>query len=348
MGTESRRTDPPLSKRLFDEAYRFEVFQAVRLLERAYPEREPVGRDGDPSREVVRFRTQSSLAFPASQLHDLAAGRGDGEECAPEMTVAFMGLTGPLGLLPAAYTELLIERARQKDTALWEFLDLFNHRMISFFYRAWEKYRFPVAYERGEQDTFTECLYDIVGMGTPGLRGRTSVEDTALLFYGGHVAQRPRSASAIEAVLGDYFGVPARVEQFSGQWLKLDDESLTRLGGANSRLGEETVVGTRVWDTQAKFRLRFGPLTLEQFKQFLPIGSAFNRAGDFARLLAGMEFDFDIQLTLKAEEVPGCAPASLGAQAPMLGWTTWLKTKDFTDDDSQVVLNAEKRHEREH
>jgi len=338
MVAESGRTDPPLAQLLFEEPYRFDFFQAVRLLERIYPERQPVGRDGAPAREVVHFRTRASLSFPPSQIHQLDLDGAQDESQPPEMMVAFMGLTGPLGVLPHQYTELLAERARYKDTALWRFLDLFNHRMISLFYRAWEKHRFPIAYERGELDQFTAYLFDIVGMGTGGLRGRLSVPDQAMLFYGGLIAQRPHSASAMEAILSDYFGVAARVEQFAGQWLKLDEESISRLGAANSQLGVNTVAGTRVWDDQSKFRLKFGPLTYQEFKAFLPDGSAFKPAAELARFFAGLEFDFDIQLILKAEEVPACVLGTVAEGGQRLGWTTWLKTRDFTEDDSQVVL----------
>ena len=351
MATESRRTDHSLAGVMFDEPYRFDFFQAVRLLERVYPERRPVGRASDPSREVARFRTRVSLAFPPSQIHQLTRGDSGEEERPPQMMVAFMGLTGPQGVLPHHYTELLVDRVRYKDTALWEFLDVFNHRAISLFYRAWEKHHFPVAYERGEQDRFTEYLFDLVGMGTHGLRGRMSFRDQALLFYGGLVAQRPHSAGAIQSILSDYLGVPVNVEQFSGQWLKLDDVSLTRLGKANSELGVNAVAGERVWDTQSKFRLKFGPLTFAEFAAMLPVGSAFRPAADFARVLAGLELDFDAQLILKKEEVPTCILTTRARRRPMLGWTAWLKTRAFTENDSQVVLSGEtcdRRARREH
>jgi type VI secretion system protein ImpH len=338
MATEIGRAGNTLVDLLFDEPYRFEFFQAVRLLERISPERSPVGRYGEPEGEVVRFRTRVSLAFAPSQIHQL--GDGSEEEGRPaQMMVAFMGLTGPAGVLPHHYTEMLVERTRYKDTAAWDFFDLFNHRMISLFYRAWEKYRFPVAYERGE-DRFTEFLFDIVGMGTPGLRNRQSFPDEMLLFYGGLFSMRPHSASALEAVLGDYFNVPARVDQFSGQWLKLDDESLTRLGTANAELGVTTVAGTQVWDAQSKFELRLGPLTFNEFLTFLPTGAAFKPTAELTRLMAGLEFDFDIRPVLKAEEVPGCVLTTRAKRRPMLGWTSWLKTVPFTEDDSQVLLHV--------
>jgi type VI secretion system protein ImpH len=345
MAAEGRRTDHSLTRMLFEEPYRFDFFQAVRLIERIYAARLPVGRANEPAREAVRFRTLPSLKFPPSQIYALERG-GEADERGrsqpPRMTVTFMGLTGPLGVLPHAYTELVIERNRAKDPTLHEFLDLFAHRMVSLFYRAWEKYRFPVAYERGAEDRFTEFLFDIVGLGTRGLRGRLSVPDEGLLCYGGLIAQRPHSAAAMAAVIGDYFGVSARIVQYSGQWLKLEPDDLTKVGRRNSQLGLNTVAGSKVWDSQSKFRVKLGPLQLKEFTAFLPVGSAHAAAADLIRLIAGQELDFDVQLSLKAKEVPGCVLTTRAKRRPMLGWTSWLKTKPFRKDDEQVVLPVKK------
>jgi type VI secretion system protein ImpH len=256
-----------------------------------------------------------------------------------------MGLTGPSGVLPRHYTELLLERVRQKDHVLRQFFDLFNHRFISLFYRAWEKYRFPIAYERtvgsGKGfDAFTLCLFDLMGMGTQGLRGRLLIEDDTLLFYAGLVAQHPRSAGALEGLLSDYFGVPVRPVQFAGQWLSLLEEDRSRIGAgqANNAIGVNAVLGSRVWDQQAKFALRVGPLSYGAFCGFLPSGDAFRPLVQFARFFVGQEFDFDVRLVLKAPEVPGCRVGAPDERAPRLGWSTWLKTREFTRDADDAVL----------
>ncbi|RMF83908.1 MAG: type VI secretion system baseplate subunit TssG, partial [Nitrospinota bacterium] len=166
MATQGRRTDPPLEDLLFAEGYRFSFFQAVRLLEHLYPHRQPVGQDAQPSHEVVRFRTHLSLGFPASEIHEITPPTD--EEQPAQMTVTFMGLTGPSGVLPRHYTEFLLERVRRKDYTLHDFLDLFNHRLLSLFYRAWEKYRFPISYERTvlqhqRHDRLSLYLFDLIG-----------------------------------------------------------------------------------------------------------------------------------------------------------------------------------------
>jgi type VI secretion system protein ImpH len=346
MDSESRGASPAVETLLHDEPYRFEFFQAVRLLERLMPERLPVGRVTDegqvinPAREVARFRTIVSLAFPPSQVQGLErAEDGEGDR-QPRMEVAFMGLTGPLGVLPNHYTELLIDRLRAGDRAMYDFLDLFNHRLISFFYRAWEKYRFPVAYERRpNDDQFTSFLFSIIGLSTRGLLRRMSLRDENLLCYGGLIAQRPHSAIVFEAIVGDYFGVKASMIQFAGQWLALDADSVSKLGVANNVLGVSAVAGARVWDAQSKFRMKIGPVGYKQFAAFLPTGSAFKPLMELIKLLAGPEFDFDVQLVLKAEEVPGTVLTTRARRRPMLRWNTWLRSKPFERDDEQVVLS---------
>jgi type VI secretion system protein ImpH len=345
MDSEGGGANPAVETLLQDEPYRFEFFQAVRLLERLMPERLPVGRVTDegqvinPGREVARFRTAVSLAFPPSQVQGLEQSQDGEGDRQPRMEVAFMGLTGPLGVLPNHYTELLIDRLRAGDRAMYDFLDLFNHRLISFFYRAWEKYRFPVAYERRpNDDQFTSFLFSIIGLSTRGLLHRMNLRDEGLLCYGGLIAQRPHSAAAFEAIVGDYFGVKASMIQFAGQWLPLDADSVSKLGAANNVLGVSAVAGARVWDAQSKFRMKIGPVGYKQFASFLPTGSAFKPMMEIIKLLAGPEFDFDVQLVLKAEEVPGTVLTTRARRRPMLRWNTWLRSRPFERDDEQVVL----------
>lgn len=331
-------TDKPLNQILLDEPYRFEFFQAVRLLEKVRPERRAVGRNAMPHEEVVRFRSRVALDFPASEVHEIneAVDAKTGSERL-EMQVNFMGMVGVSGILPQPYTDLVLDRIRHRDTAMWSFLDIFTHRAVSMFYRAWRKYRFPVGYERGN-DEFTAYLYDLVGLGTKGLRGRMSLADESLLPYAGLIAQRPHSTNALENVLSDYFGTTARVRQFFGQWLALDSADYTRLGNQNSILGESSIAGTRIWEQQSKFRVRLGPLDFKQFQEFLPNGSAYEPLRSIIRFMVGLEFDFDVQLLLKAQQVPSTILTTRAQRKPMLGWTSFLKTKPFAADDEQVVL----------
>lgn len=364
LGLPPRRERPTdafitVADRLFSESYRFDFFQAVHLLERLAPDRALVGRSGPAGEEVVRFRVPVSLAFPASEISELCPPTAHRRSA--EMSVNFLGLTGPSGILPRHYTELLIRRhidfRGAEKNVLRDWLDLFNHRLISLFYRAWEKYRFWTNFERGEHlrpvpDGFTVCLRSLIGLAPPSLHNRlrvsararadtasncteqvlAEIKDVSLLRYAGILSQRPRSALNLETMLRDYFQVPVTVQQFQGQWLRLDEDDQSRLGGdgATAVLGTGATVGPRVWNVQGKFRICLGPLRYTQFCAFLPDSSleksrkAFFLLSRLVRLFVGPEFDFDVQLNLHGSEVPPACLADQDEIGPRLGWNTWL------------------------
>jgi type VI secretion system protein ImpH len=369
---EGTRREPTVEKRLFEQGFAFDFFQAVRLLQRLEPNRKAVGHAGPPAAEAVRFRSHLSLSFPPSPIFDIA--RPTNEEPVPTMIVAFLGLTGPSGVLPRHYTELLLRHEREakflEKHALRDWLDLFNHRFVSLFYRAWEKYRFYLHYEHGkdtgpEPDAFTRCLFSLIGLGETRLRQRMRVavmeeqdeehkekalariDDRVLLYYSGFLAHRPRSAVALEAMLRGYFQLPLEVKQFSGQWLTLDPATQSRVGSGDGQLGINVVAGDRVWDAQSKFRLRLGPLHYDQFTEYLPDRSPVPRRKAFfmvchmTRFYVGPELDFDVQLVLKKDEVPECHLAQSDGGTPRLGWNTWIRSQDYPRDAEEAVFQGQ-------
>lgn len=336
--TENPAVDQPEIARVLDrEPFRFDFFQAVRLLERIAPERKPVGRFVNPSDEVARFGASPSLSFPASQIQNFTRPEGG----PPMLRVNFMGLTGPSGVLPYAYTELIIERLRAKDRTLRDFLDIFNHRIVSLFYQAWEKYRFTVAYERGERDRFSHHLLDLIGLGTAGLQQRQQVPDDSLLYYCGLLGIETRSASAFRAILSDYFDAPVEIEQFVGAWYPADADTQCAVGeerGASEQLGMGAIVGDAVFDQQSRVRIRLGPLDYAQYREFLPGGDAWRALRSITGFFARGEFDVEVQLILRRDEVPACELDGGGEGAPRLGWSTWMKSKPFERDPGDTVL----------
>ncbi len=362
-----------VAARLFRQFYQFDFFQAVRILERLDSARVPVGRAGPPGQEVVRFKAHASLSFPPSSIANLVPPTAGVP--VPAMTVPFLGLTGPSGVLPRHYTELLLRIEKELKTpekyALRDWLDLFNHRLLSLFYRAWEKYRFDVTYGRraagGESDLFSHVLLSLVGLGTPALQNRlrvvscwdsgaqrkervlARVENLTLAYYGGLLAHRPRTAIGLEALLHDYFRLPVRVQQFQGHWVRLEESKQSRLGDPSGYavLGSNAVVGERVWDVQGKIRLCVGPLTYDQYRDLLPDREPFPERKSFfalahmVRFYVGAELTFDVQLVLHPDEVPECQLAEGTADGPQLGWNTWLQSQSFADDVEDGVFDGE-------
>lgn len=318
----------------------FGFFQAVRLLERMRPGRKRVGGFDDPGDEVVRFRTPVPFAFPAAEVESLELPEDEAGRA--QMTVDFMGLTGPSGVLPHPYSTLVWERERARDSALHDFLDLFHHRLLSLFYRAWRKHRFTLPVESGDPDALATHLLDVAGVGIEPVRQALRVPQEAVAFYAGLLAMQPPGAVALEQLLGDYFGVAVEVRQFTGSWSPLLRQDLTELdeeeNGPPGRLGGGAVVGDEVWDPQGAIRVRIGPLTREQFDAFLPTGSAHEMLHALTRLFSGLQLEVEAQLVLARDEVPGVVLGSEREAPRQLGWTTWMRSAAFDHDADEATF----------
>lgn len=327
---------------LFGEGHRFSFVQAVRLLEELFAKRTPPAEGVDPDRDVVRFRHAVRLDFPASDVEDITPP-ADGQ--AAEMTVNVLGLAGVLGPLPQAVSELILERTFHKDTALRDFLDIFNHRLISLLYRARKKYRPALDRATPDRGRVANVLFSLIGIGTPHLAERLQMPDRALLAYAGLLADRYRSAPGLVRMLEDYFGTKVEVVPFRGQWCGVAEPDVTRIGvrtGRNHALGRGAVLGDRVWDQSARFEVQLGPLSLDEFMSFLPVGRAFHPLIGIVQFFNREAMEFSVRPVLSAAEVPELRLGT--AESAYLGWTTWLKTKPFGSDDAQVCVRGKALH----
>ena len=369
MVQADRRANPAVSERLLERACEFDFFQAVRLLEwmaweaqsQRASSRAPVGEDARPDRELVRFRVPPTTGFAASAIGSLydpgPSASGDGQPL--ELTVSFLGLIGPSGVLPLHYSAETITRNQNQDRALAEFFDIFQHRAISLFFRAWRKYRLPFELERTlrqqppdnaearrDDDLFSFVLRCLVGLGSEGLARRLEIADETAVFYSGHFTHAPRSALALERMLADYFNLAAEVRQFAGRWLSLPPDQRTamptaqRPQGSYCALGRTSIVGSRVWDVATRFRVRLGPMSYRQFLEFLPGGEALRRLADLVRLYVGPALEFEVQPVLKRDEVPTAQLGGPGAGKTMLTRNGWLATGRRQRDADEAVFQA--------
>ena len=215
----------------------------------------------------------------------------------------------------------------RRDAALRDFLDLFNDRLLRLAYQVRKKHRIALTLSHPEDSEVASALFPLLGLGAPGLRRRMEPEgvtDEGVLAHAGLLAQRPRSMTGLEGMLSSYFGVRIRGRQFEGRWLPVEPDQHTRIGprGCNNRLGRDAMLGTRFWDQSAAFQLHVGPLTLAQYRGFLPGGAAHRPLRELTRFYAGTELDFTARLVLDAGEVPSSI-LKRGAE-PRLGYTSWL------------------------
>lgn len=324
-----------LRSELAADPYRFDFFQSVRLLEAASEDLPRVGSSLSLTADMIRFCQSASLSFAPSTIEKFEPRVGR----ASRMTVHFLGLLGPNGPLPAHITEYARDRQlNHQDPTLVEFLNVFVHRFLSLFYRAWAVNQKAADFDRPAESNFARYIGSMFGLGVETLQNRENVSDTAKLYFSGRLAPANRNAEGLAAILSDYFQMPVLVDPFVGRWIDLPEESQLRLGESpmSGSLGQTTCVGSRIWDCQLGFRLRFGPMTLSQLQALLPETASFQRLKTWVKFYIGEEFFWDVQLVLKASEVPR---TTLGG-GTRLGWTSWLRDLPFPHDADSVILRA--------
>ena len=335
-GPATDRVD--LYEALEREPWAFDFFQALRRLEAVNAARPRLGASRRPAEDPVRLAQEPSLAFAPSTL----AAFKRFEDGPPRLSVYVLGLLGPNGPLPLHLTEYARNRARTHgDSALASFLDVFHHRLLSLFYRAWASSRPTVHLDRPAHDRFGVWIGATFGQGAPAFAHRDEIPDLAKRHYAARFALQTRNAEGLEAIVEDFFGVPARVEAFRAAWLDLPEGSRWQLGSSRDggELGVSTTIGARIWDRAQSFRLALGPLSLAEYERFLPGGPALRRLGTLVRNYIGDELDWDVNLILDREAVP---PFPLGGPV-RLGTTTWLRGRTPDRDPADVVLHPASR-----
>ncbi|MES2069609.1 MAG: type VI secretion system baseplate subunit TssG [Pseudomonadota bacterium] len=322
-------------RQLADDPFGFDFFAALRLLENAHADKPRIGQSSRPQDDAVRFGQAPSLAFEPGMLSALKSGS---EGRAPRMEVNFFGLLGANGPMPIHITEYVRDRLRNSaDPTLARFLDVFHHRMISLFYRAWASAQPTVSLDRPEADRFAEYIGSLIGTGMESLRKRDALPDFAKLHYAGRLSSLTHNAEGLAKTLADFFKLPVQIQEFVGHWMRLPADSRCRLrtGHDAEVLGMTTVLGSKVWNCQHKFRVVIGPVDLAEFQRMLPGGDSLQRLTAWIRNYAGLAYDWDVNLILKQEEIP---PLKLGKQA-RLGWTTWLRSRPPQGNDRQLLLS---------
>jgi type VI secretion system protein ImpH len=319
---------------LAESPHRYDFYQTLRRLECLYDAKPRWGEALRPVDEPVRLGQDPDLSFAPTPLASLETDGGR----PPRLQVRLFGLFGPNGPMPLHITEYARERLRLAgDPTLSRFLDVFHHRFLALFYRAWAQAQPSVNHDRPKADRFTTYVGSFLGMSPAVFRDRDGVPDLAKFFHVGSLIKQVRNAEGLMHILQHFFRVPVKIEEFVGHWLSLSTGERTFLSSEGAVLGRGVVLGGRVWDRQHKFRIHLGPLTLDQYESFLPGGTPLSKLVDWVRMYLCFELDWDVRLILNQHEVPS---VRLGG-GQRLGWTTWLGRRRREAHADDLCLDAE-------
>lgn len=295
----------------------FDFHVAMRRMEAAFPDKPRLGQAVRPADEPIRLGQAPTLAFEPTAVTAFDAPQGD---TPARLLVSFLGLWGPNGPLPIHFTEYARERDKNAgDHTLVSFVDVFHHRMLLLFHRAWAQTQPTAGLDRSDVDDFGKYLGALFGLGFEGTRNRDGSPDRAKLFYAGRFAAPARSAEGLRDIIADFFGMPTKIEEFIGDWLTLPVDCRWRMGepGA-SHLSRNAVLGSRIWSRTDRFRIVLGPLSQSDLNRMRPGSEGMSALLSLVRLYTNDEWGWDVRLTLDAG---AAAPMSLGHGA-RLGWTS--------------------------
>lgn len=337
MAALTRRSDYTVAEQLFAEPFEFEYYQSIRILSALRPESKPFGESENPKDDPVQIQSRVSYIAPSSDIHSLFYSKF--YDRPPIMTINFFGIAGVQGPLPQPYTDLIIERLRHKDTAFRDFLDIFNHRHASFWYRIQKKHIPGLEMVEAEQTSVGQAILDLAGLIDIDIKGVLNIHPRSMLHFTPLFWQRQRNLVGLKRLLEGYFKVKVRLEEFRGAWRKAPPEDWTRIGktGQHQHLGWSTILGRRSWDQAAGVGIHLVGLSWEQYLSHLPGGHGNDAFQSLIRFYSGLNRTFDLMGTIKRHEIP---PSYLG-KGFRLGQTTWITRgngKGFAQDPEVLLM----------
>ena len=313
-----------LVEEMQNEPWRFDFFTVMRRLERTNPHRPRIGDSSARREEYVQLGQDPYLDFPASNLSRVVGG-----DQRLKVFVKFLGLLGPQGALPLTTTEESLLWFLMNDEAFPRFLDLFNHRFIQLFFRAWADSRPIAQHDRPKDDRFIAYIGSMIGIGTLPHRDLDAVPDPAKLAFAGLIAPQAKSASRLKGFISGLFGVRVEIDEFVGMWLTFDPSDQSRLGQSNSGLGTNLSVGASIFSVQDKIRIRIYTKNMAQYQRFLPTGDLCEPLADAVFFYIGDQLEWEVELAIPAGAV---VPSRLGTFG-QLGWTSWMSPNWTAKDE---------------
>ncbi|WP_237386322.1 type VI secretion system baseplate subunit TssG [Xenorhabdus sp. Sc-CR9] len=285
-------------QQLTQTPWKFDLFQTIRRIDAQYGEYYKLGTAPLPKYEPLRLGQKASMVFAPSTISEVQQQKNSNLY---EILIYSFGLFGPNGPLPLHLTEYAHSREYNfHDTTLAAFTNLFHHRLILLFYRAWANAQPTTSLDRPDHQQFCHYLASLIGMGLPAQQNLNTISSHGLYALAGNLARQTHNAEGLEKILRFYFRVPIKIIQNIPQWLQIEAQDQTQLAAGRHmpRLGQSTFLGIAFYDMQYKFRIEIGPLTQTEYDLFLPGQPKSQQLRDWVHQYLGIQYAWDIQLIL--------------------------------------------------
>ena len=318
-------------ERLAESPETHHIFHALRVIEARFADAPRFGESRRPREDHVRLQQEPELAFPPSSIRGFEPPK---DKAPGRLNNRFFGLFGPHGPLPLHLTEYARDRKRNhRDPTFTAFANMLTHRLMGLLYRAWTAGQPAPDFDRGARGSLENKVAALAGLHGRHLSGRDAMPDLSKRHFAGLLALGPKNPEGLIAILSAFFRAPVHLQQFVGSWLELEPDDRWQMG-ARAGLGKATSIGDRVWSRAAKFRIRIGPVSLEDYRRLLPGTSSLGRLDAIVRNYVGDALDWDVNLVLQAEDVP----AAVLGQTTRLGHVSWIGERKSSADADDLYL----------
>ncbi|HEX8595554.1 MAG TPA: type VI secretion system baseplate subunit TssG [Pseudomonas sp.] len=292
------------------------LYRFCQLLEQALPDHPPLGSTAHPADDPVRFRPDPGMGFPAGELKAIETVDAFPDRPATVRT-RLLGLYGVDSPLPTAYLDDIAQR-REGHEALEAFLDIFNHRIFTQFYRVWRKYSYPATFEAGGKDSTSQCLLGLIGLGIPGTAKQIATPVSRFLALLSVMRLPTRNAEGIVALVK--LLAPHTEARITPHWpqkiLLMNPASLSSCRPVS--LSQGTPLGSVGHDANTQLLLALFTENLEEARNWLPGAPLHNDLMVLLRVYLGWRCTAKLQLSLPVRSLP--KPA-LGNSQVLLGMT---------------------------
>lgn len=328
-----------LKHTLQSQGYRFNFFQAVSLLEQIYKDQVEVGHTGPVKDEIVQLLPNNSLGFPAADVARITLDENDDGREKWKILQNFFGLYGPNSAAPIFIAESVNQCIDTADP-LKDFLDIFNHRVLSLYYRAQKKGNTLKSVSTTHSNPISNILYAMMGRDFNTNESNWEVSPDRLLRHCSLFSSSNRNPSGLEKLISDYFSLSdVQVVPFARRRIKIPKSSQGRLSAVQNHaaLGESFILGEIVEDITGQFNLRIKVPDMRTFKQFQPGEARYKELIFLVNMYVQYRLGFTLEFILPTEEVRSLAISGLNPDGK-LGQSSWVGAP--TEKETTVSINV--------
>ena len=313
-------------------ASEYDFFQLMTLL-----------REYNKNNRAIQFSVAGNLAFPNSDIESLQYIEED--EPYWQVTINFLGLIGPSGVLPPHYTELLLEQAHQKRFALKEFIDLLHQRIITFYYEVWIKthfyFNFNAKNSFEQPNDIMDTLGGHVGLSVSKKLQSLNFTEKFLLCHAGIFAKKRPTPSELRTLIEYYSKLHVEiVPYYKKKYYFLSSQasclsSRAHINGNNCLLSINTHLGDAINLYQNYFKIIIYVKSFEQLNNLLPDKSFFKNICDITQRYVGIDYSFSIELSCNLSVIESCKLSDV--TSGRLGWNSWINHKKNYQNVSNIL-----------